>query len=612
MRFRGSLLLALGLAAVAVPGAAADSPLSLDASLRDDGRTVDLRWSPPDDDDERRFTVVRDPGGIVVAETGETNAVDVVPDNGDEYTYTVRDEESGAQATDAISTRPAAVANVRADASAPRRVALAWDNPATPDLTGTVVARVRGDAPCASSLGEGTEIGGRALRQADVDADAPAGERLCYSVFALDGAGNVSPHASVSVAVPASDDTTPPSPVTGLAADTRAPLIVSLGWELPESHDVDAVVVRRRSKAHGRPKCPWTVEDGVDVGGRGPRSNEADGEVAAGRAYCYGVFTVDAAGNVSRPASVRVTPNAPGGADPDRVRDLRAFVRRIGGGAIELRWTNPDAADLVAVAVRRSSDGTRRPRCPDAPGAGRAIGKGGVRSSVRDGDTKAGRTYCYAVFTIDDDGDVSDRRAIRAVRPRNVRNLHAESGCMSVRLTWRTPTHPALVRVQVVRNRRHVPTGPTDGKVLRHSRGVLLDRNRDPRTTYYYGLFTVFRSWNEAQPLTYSTGAGQRVRTRIVCRPRTHSAIGSRTPLVDWLARRGAFRYAIVVRRGARTILVRYPNKSQYRVRSAWKQRGTTRRLWRGSTYTAFVYAYTNARPRGLLLGQTTFRIQRR
>jgi hypothetical protein len=102
MRFRGSLLLALGLAAVAVPGAAADSPLSLDASLRDDGRTVDLRWSAPDDDDERRFTVVRDPGGIVVAETGETNAVDVVPDNGDEYTYTVRDEESGAQATDAI------------------------------------------------------------------------------------------------------------------------------------------------------------------------------------------------------------------------------------------------------------------------------------------------------------------------------------------------------------------------------------------------------------------------------------------------------------------------------------------------------------------------------
>jgi hypothetical protein len=616
MRFRGSLLLALSVGAVAVPGAAAESQLSLDASLRADGRTVDLHWSAPDDDasgdGEHRYTVVRAPGGVVgVKDTHDTSAVDVVADNGDEYTYSIVDEKSEARAGDVVATRPGAVANMRADAPAGGPVALQWSNPSAPDLGGIVVARVRGgDADCATSPGDGTDIGGRALRQAEVDREASAGERYCYSVFALDGAGNVAPRASVSVDVPAAADS-PPPPVSGLVADTSTGGVVALGWELPGSDEVDGVVVQRKSKAHGRPKCPDTVEDGVRVGTQEKRSSESDGDVVAGRRYCYGVFTVDGDGNASSPATVRATATE-GTTAPHSVANLRAFVRRIRGGAIELRWTNPGDSELVGVAVRRTSDGTRRPRCAEGPGDGRAIGEDSVRSEVRDGNAKAGRTYCYAVFAIDEDGDVSARAATRAVRPRNVRRVHAEAGCQSIRLTWRTPTHPAFVRIVVVRNRRHAPTGPTDGKVLRHGRGVLVDRGRDPRRRYHYALFTVFRSPNEAQPLTYSTGADQSVRTGVVCRPRDNSAVRSRTPLVDWLSRRGAFRYAILVRRAGRTILVRYPKKSHYRVRSAWEQGGRTRRLRGGRTYTAFVYAYTSSRPRGVLLGQTTFKVQRR
>lgn len=279
------------------------------------------------------------------------------------------------------------------------------------------------------------------------------------------------------------------------------------------------------------------------------------------------------------------------------------------GGRLRLHWAPALDPDVVRVTVRRSGGGSARPACPDRLRAGRGVGGSARRSLQDDGATRAWRDYCYAVFAVDRHGNVSTPATLRAMRPGDVAGLSAVAGCKGALLRWSSASVPGFARVRIVRNARRVPLGPGDGRAVRHHRGALVDGRLHHFTTYHYRVFGVLRRRGR-RPL-YSPGITRSVHTGRVCAPRNGERISDRTPRLGWLRYRRAFRYAVVLRLGPRTVLARFTSHTSYQVRSSWRYHGRSRHLRAGHTYALYVYAYTSRRPNGFLIGRSTFRERR-
>ena len=96
---------------------------------------------------------------------------------------------------------PGRVTDVNARVGAGGAVRLSWTNPAG-HIARVVVARGPAGV-CPTTPAEGRRIGGLARRTGAVDDNAQTGMRYCYSVFAIDRVGLVSPVASQTAEVPA-------------------------------------------------------------------------------------------------------------------------------------------------------------------------------------------------------------------------------------------------------------------------------------------------------------------------------------------------------------------------------------------------------------------------
>jgi hypothetical protein len=190
--------------------------------------------------------------------------------------------------------------------------------------------------------------------------------------------------------------------------------------------------------------------------------------------------------------------------------------------------------------------------------------------------------------------------------PPTVVGLRGAVGCHAARLTWTNPSAPRLLRVQVVRNASHVPHGPTDGTVLQHQVGLLSDTGLAQLRTYNYAVYGVYSAWN-SERLVYSRAGVRSLHTGRVCTPMNGSIIHDLTPFVDWTPYGTNPRYAIRVVRSGTTILVRYTTATGFQIPTSWTYNGATHRLAKGSSYYAYVYAYTSAYPTGRWIGQTHF-----
>jgi hypothetical protein len=110
---------------------------------------------------------------------------------------------------------PGLVTDINTRVGAGGAVRLSWTNPAG-RMAQVVVARgPAGDCPTTPT--EGRRIGDLAPRTGAVDANAQPGVRYCYSVFAIDRVGLVSPVASQPAEVPA-----PTTPAGAAAPPTPA------------------------------------------------------------------------------------------------------------------------------------------------------------------------------------------------------------------------------------------------------------------------------------------------------------------------------------------------------------------------------------------------------
>ena len=169
------------------------------------------------------------------------------------------------------STPPTAPAGVTARAER-GGVGLKW-SPATDDVGVAGYEIVRdGKVVASGPLAEGRETG------------LPAREH-CFTVRALDAAGNRSPPSPPACATP--PDTTPPSAPSGVAATPRSESEVEVAWK-PSTDDVG--VTGYEVLRDGKPVASVPV----------PPAREAG--LTAAVHVCYSVVALDAAGNRSQPS----------------------------------------------------------------------------------------------------------------------------------------------------------------------------------------------------------------------------------------------------------------------------------------------------------------------
>jgi hypothetical protein len=198
------------------------------------------------------------------------------------------------------------------------------------------------------------------------------------------------------------------------------------------------------------------------------------------------------------------------------------------------------------------------------------------------------------------------------VLPPNATNLHGSAGCTAITMRW-TPSRTAgAVGSWITRNARHVPRSPGDGTRLARTRpGLLVNGRLAEFHTYRYAIWTLYR-FQAGHPVVFSARKAIALRTGRMCRPQNGATIRTRTPLLRWLPRRGAFAYGLrfydqgvnVFAWAKRTTIPRY------QVKSSWVFRGARRSLHSGHTYRVFVYAYTRNLPGGFEIGKSSFRVR--
>ncbi|MGZ4482523.1 MAG: choice-of-anchor D domain-containing protein, partial [Gaiellales bacterium] len=194
--------------------------------------------------------------------------------------------------------------------------------------------------------------------------------------------------------------------------------------------------------------------------------------------------------------------------------------------------------------------------------------------------------------------------------PRAPAPLTIATGCNSVRLAWGAPVGAyRFLGTRVVRNAARVPRGPLDGVAVPHGPGAALNIRLGTFTTYNYGVWGVYGTW-DGSGIHYSKRQARTVRTGRVCSPRNNSVTTDRTPLVTWLPfGSGPADYGFNLVRADHLILQGLPKNPFYQFRSAWTFKGHRYSLGPG-VYTMFIFGYNAAHRTGILIGAVTFTVR--
>ena len=190
------------------------------------------------------------------------------------------------------TTPPAQVTGLTGSAGITNTVNLSWTNPGDVDFASITVQRSASSSPSNTFTGT-TAISGTVGNSLN---DGPLADGIYYySVFTIDTAGNISIPVRVTVPV----DTTPPSPVTSLAASVTGST-VNLTWTNPGT-DFGGVGIRRSPSAY-----PASINDGDLVAAGLVGTSRADSALPDGT-YYYSVFVRDILGNYSIAANITAT-----------------------------------------------------------------------------------------------------------------------------------------------------------------------------------------------------------------------------------------------------------------------------------------------------------------
>ena len=256
-------------------------------------------------------------------------------------------------------TAPSTPADVVAEAL-PAQVRLVWA-PSTDDVGVAGYEVLRGEATVATTQATSA-----------AESDLKAAKPYCYSVRALDAAGNRSAPSAPICATP--PDVTPPSAVGAVKATAPSENDVVLSW----SAATDDVGVTGHEIIR---------DEAVAIRATGTRAGDTG--LKAGTTYCYRVRALDAAGNKGQPSpdSCVTTldlapPSLPGA----------VTAAEEAPGEVRVRWAaSTDNVGVVRYEVRR-----------EGKIAGIAQGL-----TVIEGGLADGRFHCYTVTAFDRAGNAS-------------------------------------------------------------------------------------------------------------------------------------------------------------------------------------------------------------
>lgn len=314
---------------------------------------------------------------------------------------------------------PDAPASLKAEATAPRTVALTWSPSTAEGVTNYIVERAPADRPDQFAVRGG--VAGASLADGR-DAGLADGATYLYRVSAVNRVGaRGAPSVLARVTTPS-----PPPPVAGLSARSGEFRRVSLQW----TPSTDPFVVRYDVFRAASMSGPFTRVGGAEgrtvsqfVDGAGGSTPLADGV----RAF-YRVRAVNSGGGESPDSPVVVALTKPPPAIPVELTATTNLA-----GRIELAWPPPAEKDVVRFRVEASDSAS-------GPFLDLARSDVSNRCSHTDSGLAAGRVRVYRVRSVDMDGlesPASDPVAGMArplpPRPASADIVHVSGG---VTVTW--------------------------------------------------------------------------------------------------------------------------------------------------------------------------------
>jgi chitodextrinase len=391
------------------------------------------------------------------------------------------------------TTGPGAVSAVNVD-TFDHFIAVAWRNPAEPDLAGVVARRARGLVPPASPhQGEAAgDVTDTPPGQPTVyfDSALESNATYSYSLFSYDNAGNYG--TPVSFTVHTRPDDTAPGGVSSLAASsTRSE--VSLRWTQPVADDLASTIVTRGDVG----TYPTSPTDGRVVAILRPGETGAvDRRLAPATDYRYTVFTIDHDGNSSQSRIAASTLPA--------IAPVTGLTLKMSDKTGVLAWTNPNAVDLGSIVVRRKV-GTSAPTAADdgTPVATLAA----TQTSFIDRGVEPATTYTYSVFAVDKQGvsavpvsTSGTSAAVDVTGPDPVSGLAAFIGQRPrVEFVWGNPQDVDLAKIVIRRQAGNSAlTSVTDGEPVAELAPSITEyvANVPADADYRYAFFAVDTAGN--------------------------------------------------------------------------------------------------------------------
>jgi fibronectin type 3 domain-containing protein len=305
------------------------------------------------------------------------------------------------------------------------------------------------------------------------DANAPAGTWY-YAVTASDAAGNASaPSATASAAVP---DTQAPGQPGELQAVASGPN-VSLSWIAGiDNVGVTGYRVYRGTSAGFTP-------DATNLLGTVTDTSYSDTGLAFGT-YYYAVESVDAAGNVSTPATteVEVVPDTTPPSTPAGVTATQS------GTSVNVAWTA--STDDQSVSGYRVYRGASADFTPDAS---TLLADAVTGTSYTDASVAAGGPYYYKVIAVDGSGNASQPSGAASVTvadvtpPSTPGSVSAAPAGSGVTVSWSPSTDDVAVTGYDVYRGTSADFAANDGSKVGSTSGAtqFTDPNVPGGTLYY-------------------------------------------------------------------------------------------------------------------------------
>ena len=364
----------------AVPPRPLAPPGKLTAAAQSDSE-VALSWQASPE--ATGYEVFR--GDALAAKVKDTHAVDRGLRHGANFCYTVQafdasgneSPKSPAACAQTLDTTPPSVPPKLQVAGRPgNQVVVSW-SPSTDDVGVTSYQVMRGNEFLASVVG---------ATSLSVNGVPPAKEQ-CYTVHALDRAGNRSPPAGPAcITLP---DVTPPTVPGHVVASARGEQEVALAWEA----SVDDVGVARYEVLRSTPGQAQAAS--VPAEGTAAR----DRGLAAATRYCYAIRACDAAGNCSAaaPEACATTPDLTPPSSPKPV-----VAKALSDTEVEVRWTaSTDNVGVAGYEIRR----------------GERLVATAKETYLHEGALKPAQEYCYRVVAFDAAGNRSPPSSPACARP---------------------------------------------------------------------------------------------------------------------------------------------------------------------------------------------------